>query len=100
MPGDLATAPAAVKSVPAMCCPSTGMSRISFWPDIRLHDGVLGEGSDVVIDATEMHNRMWRRRLRCAIGLDTPRADGAERGVRAHGRQRGDLGPARSAASP
>src|SRR5438132_5972134 len=92
--------PPGVSSVPAMCWPSTGMSRVSSRTDIRLQEGVLGDGADAVIEAVEVDNRARRRDFVRAISLYAPRAHGVQIGVRSEGFERGDLGTARAADSP
>src|SRR5438552_9439211 len=89
-----------VSSVPAMCWPSTGISRVSSCSDIRLHDGVLGEGSGSLVHAAEVYDRVRRRGLGYPIALDAPRTHGTQGGVPTEGLQRGHLGATRSPDSP
>src|SRR5262245_46106216 len=83
-----------------MCWPSTGMSMASALGSIRPHDGVLGDWTDVVIIAAEMHDGARRHSRVPAVGLDAPGADGSQSGVHGKRRQRRDLGPAGPAAPP
>src|SRR5207245_1683440 len=76
------------------------MSRVSSCRDIRLHEGVLGERPEAVIDTGKVDDRAWWRDFARAERLDAPRPHRAERGVRAEGRKRGDLGPAAAPDSP
>src|SRR5262249_46630355 len=92
--------PPGVSRVPAMCWPSTGMSRVSSCADIRLQDGVLDDRPGAVIDAAEVYEGARRRGRVRAVSLDAPRAHGAQRAVRGEGCERGALGAARAADPP
>src|SRR5205807_9293916 len=83
-----------------MCWPSTGMSRVSSRTEKRLHESVLGDEPDAIIDPTEMNNRLRGRFLAGAEFLDAPRMHGGQGGVRAEGLKRGDLCPARAPNAP
>src|SRR5438876_8215306 len=77
-----------------MCWPSTGMSRISARADIGLHDRVLGDGPDAVIDAAEVDDCAGRWGSARAVSLDAAGVYDTERRVRAEGFEGGDLGSA------
>src|SRR5262249_53603064 len=77
-----------------MCWPSTGMSRVSSRTEMRLHEGVLGDRPDAIIDPAAVDDRLGRRVLTGAESLDAPRMHGGQAGVRAEDLQGGDLGRA------
>src|SRR5262245_27702337 len=83
-----------------MCWPSTGMSMASALGSIRPHDGVLGDGPELVIIAAEMHDGARRHSRVPAVGLAAPGAAGSQSGVRGKRRRRRAPGPAGAAAPP